>query len=66
MLSAVETSCWIEIDNIAVCLRRTDEGVAVEMYPSGAELEEELASCRATFAGAEEVLDMYRKEDEEV
>jgi hypothetical protein len=42
-------SAWVRIDNIAVYLRRTDEGVIVELFPSGGEDEEALASCHEFF-----------------
>lgn len=42
-------SAWVRIDNIAVYLRRTDEGVIVELFPSGGEDEEALVSCHEFF-----------------
>lgn len=45
-------SAWVRIDNIAVHLRRTEDGVIVELFPSGAEDEEALASCHEFFQDA--------------
>lgn len=50
---AVENSAWITINNISVYLRRTDEGVAVALYPRGRELDDEIVGTWALFSEAE-------------
>ncbi len=47
-------SCWISVDNISVYVRRTDEGVAVDLYPIGLEMEDALVGTWALFSEAEE------------
>ena len=32
-----ESSCWITVNNISVYVQRTDEGVAVDLWPVGLE-----------------------------
>lgn len=46
-----EPSIWITVGDIAVYVKRTDEGVAVDMYTNGDECndEEHLAGCYAFF-----------------
>lgn len=51
------TSCWIAVDNISVYVRRTDEGVAVDLYPNGQEMEDALVGTWALFSEAQEVID---------
>lgn len=46
-------SVWVTIGNISVYLQRTDEGVVVDLFPAGHEMEEPLASTYAHFAEAE-------------
>ena len=55
--SLVEQSVWITVDNISVYVRRTDEGVVVDLYPLGEEATESLASCYAYFNEAQEEID---------
>jgi hypothetical protein len=43
-------SCWITVNNISVYIRRTDEGVAVELFPVHNEDKPPLAGTYATFA----------------
>ena len=47
-------SCWITVNNISVYVRRTDEGVAVDLYPVQGETQESIAGTWATFAEASE------------
>ena len=47
-------SCWITVDNISVYVRRTDEGVAVDLYPVQGETQESIGGTWATFAEASE------------
>ena len=49
-----ETSVWITVDNISVYVRRTDEGVIVDLYPHFGEMYTELGSTYAFFSEAEE------------
>ena len=53
LLKPVENSVWITIDNISVYLRRTDEGVAVSLYPKGREMDDEIVGTWALFSEAE-------------
>lgn len=46
-------SVWITIDTISVYVRRTDEGVAVSLYPKGREMDDELAGTWALFTEGE-------------
>lgn len=50
---------WIRINNIAVYLRRQDEGVAVSLYPTGREMDEELAGTWALYTEAEDDEDYH-------
>ena len=47
-------SCWITVNNISVYIRRTDEGVSVQLYPLNNEFEDSLGETWATFAEASE------------
>ena len=47
-------SCWITVNNISVYVRRTDEGVAVDLYPLQGEDQEAIGGTWATFAEASE------------
>lgn len=51
------TSCWITVDNISVYVIRTDEGVVVDLYAKGCEMESSLGSTYAFNSEAEEVID---------
>ena len=53
-----EGSAWITVGNISVYIRKSDEGVAVDLFPVGGEaLENSLAGTWVTFAEAEPVED---------
>ena len=54
-----EISCWITVDNISVYVRRTDEGVVVDLFPKGLEMESQLTSTYAFFSEAQEAIDDY-------
>tara|TARA_R110000765_G_C18739460_1_gene586509 strand:+ start:214 stop:429 length:216 start_codon:yes stop_codon:yes gene_type:complete len=43
-------SCWITVNNISVYIHRTDEGVAVNLYPVDRETEDSIAGTWASFA----------------
>jgi hypothetical protein len=49
------TSCWITVNNISVYVRRTDEGVVVDLFPLGHENDDpSLATAYAFFEEAEQ------------
>lgn len=52
-----ENGVWLGIDNIAVRVVRTDEGVVVDLYPNGREDSEPLASTYAHFDEARDELE---------
>ena len=43
-------SVWIVIGSISVYIKRTDEGVSVDLYPRGKEDESSVVSCWETFS----------------
>lgn len=47
-----DSSVWIRIDNIAVWVRRTERGVAVELFPTQCESQNQLDSCETSFEAA--------------
>jgi hypothetical protein len=51
-------SCWVTVGNISVYIQRTDEGVAVDLYPQGRAADSALAYCWATFAEAKDEEDV--------
>ena len=38
---------WITVENISVCVKRTDEGVVVDLYPKEGEHDETIATTYA-------------------
>jgi hypothetical protein len=52
-----EGSAWITVGNISVYIRKSDEGVAVDLFPVGDEMSDSLAGTWLTFAEAEPVED---------
>ena len=46
-------SVWITVGNISVNVRRTDEGVVVDLYPLHQEMDESVASTYAFFSECE-------------
>ena len=50
-----EGSAWITVGNISVYIRKSDEGVSVDLFPLGDEMTESLAGTWLTFAEAEPV-----------
>lgn len=48
-------SCWITVKNLSVYLKRTDEGVVVDIFVLGYEAEDPLASTYAFFNEAENI-----------
>jgi hypothetical protein len=52
----VEDNCWIRVGNLSVYVKKTDEGVVVDIYPLGWESEDPaLASTYAWFQEVQEV-----------
>jgi hypothetical protein len=39
--------CWITVKKLSICIRTTDEGVVVDIYPFGREDEDAIASTYA-------------------
>jgi len=52
-LSPPHESCWITVDTVSVYIRRTDEGVAIDLFPKGREMNDSLAGAWTTFAEAD-------------
>jgi hypothetical protein len=49
-----EVECvWITVNNISVYVRRTDEGVAVSLYPKGRECDDEICGTWCLYSEAE-------------
>ena len=42
-----DRAAWLELDGFAIRIHGTDEGVAVDIYKSGAEMEDAIASTYA-------------------
>ena len=51
-------SCWITVGSISVYVVKTDEGVVVDLYPLGCEDAVGLGSIWATFAEAQEEINV--------
>ena len=47
VLDPAAQSCWVTVDHFSVYIKRTDEGVAVDIYPLGDECAEPIASTYA-------------------
>ena len=45
-------SCWITVGNVSVYVQKTDEGVAVDLFPLHHEDKESIAGTWVTFADA--------------
>ena len=50
-----EGRAWLEVGPFAIRIAKTDEGVAVDIYPNSREDESSIASCYAFDTEAEEV-----------
>lgn len=48
-LRASQPAVWVEVDNISVYIRRNDEGVSVDLYPSSRREEESVAGTSMFF-----------------
>lgn len=53
ILSDAHTSAWVKVGSISAYIRRTDEGVSVDLLPAGQEDAEAVGSTWATFAECE-------------
>lgn len=54
--NAEDDRLWVTVRNVSVYIRRTNEGVIVDLYALGAEDGGSLASCSAEYVDAEETL----------
>lgn len=52
VLRKKEASVWITVDNVSVYVRRNDEGVSVDLYPKGEEMNDSLAGTFVTYEEA--------------
>lgn len=43
-----EDSCWVMAGPWSVYIRKTDDGLVVEVYPCGREMDEAVAGCVAS------------------
>lgn len=50
----VDGAAWVEVNGFAIRVHATDEGVVVDIYKSGAEMDEPLASTYAFTSELEE------------
>jgi hypothetical protein len=49
------TSCWVSVNNVSIYIQRTDEGVAVDLWPLGLEDRDlSISGAWLTFAEAQE------------
>lgn len=55
-------SIWITIGNISVYVRRTDEGVAVDLYPKGYEMEDSIVGTWCLDSEGKERIEYYEDE----
>tara|TARA_Y100001938_G_C7875235_1_gene322247 strand:+ start:147 stop:368 length:222 start_codon:yes stop_codon:yes gene_type:complete len=54
LLSEDQTFCWVTVDSLCVCVQKTDKGVEVNIYGTGQEFGNSIASAHAFFTEAEE------------
>lgn len=62
LLEEDATSVWITVDNISVYVRRTDEGVAVDLYPKGYEMEDSIIGTWCLRSEAAGRIEYYENE----
>lgn len=55
-------SVWITVDNLSIYVRRTDEGVAIDIYPRGMEMEDSIVGTWCLRSEATERLEDYENE----
>lgn len=56
------TSFWVAVDNLSLYIRRTDEGVAVDIYPVGMEMEDSIVGTWCLRSEAQERIEEYEHE----
>tara|TARA_Y100000310_G_scaffold269246_1_gene282336 strand:- start:7338 stop:7601 length:264 start_codon:yes stop_codon:yes gene_type:complete len=61
-----EDCLWITVGNISVYIKRTDEGVVVDLFPLGQETGTSMATTYAFFQEAEISIEEERSYDENV
>jgi|21_taG_2_1085346.scaffolds.fasta_scaffold02175_19 hypothetical protein len=52
-LSKSQRRIWVTVNNISICIVRTDEGVVVDMWPLGQEGSTSMATTYAFFKDAD-------------
>lgn len=52
LLSEDQTFCWVTVDTLCVCVQKTDKGVEVNIYGTGQEFGDSIASAHAFFTEA--------------
>jgi len=57
MVSPRQSSVYVTVENISVYIKRDDEGVSVDLFPLGREMEESLAGTHALYDEARELCD---------
>jgi len=50
-------SAWVTVGAISVYIKKTDEGVVVDLYPTGDEMNDSIASTYAFFDEAKEFVE---------
>ena len=53
----VEKTAWITAGNISIYIRKSFEGVSVELYPHKGETGESFSSCHMTYDDAHNMLE---------
>jgi|VirMetMinimDraft_7_1064189.scaffolds.fasta_scaffold00786_7 hypothetical protein len=54
-------SVWVTIDNLSLYVRRTDEGVAVDIYPVGMEMEDPIVGTWCLRSEAQERIELEKE-----
>ena len=62
----VEGAGWFRVENLAVRIHKTDEGVVVDIYSNGLEMGGPVASTYAFFAEATEYQEEAKEAREEL
>lgn len=57
MVSPRQSSVYVTVENISVYIKRDDEGVSVDLFPLGREMEESMAGTWATYDEARQSCD---------
>jgi len=53
----------VDVGNIAIYIHKTDEGVVVQLYAGGYEMQNELSSTSALFQDAENAIEEFELEN---